>query len=112
MILVWVVIAALIAVNALYVLAEFAAVSVRQTQLRPLADGGHRRAAQLLAVVSTPRRLDRYIAACQVGITLSSLVLGAYGQATLALAAAPRLEARGWERSLPLRLRPWPSCSC
>lgn len=95
MMLVWLVIAALIAVNAFYVLAEFAAVSVRQTQLRPLADGGNRLAAQLLPVVSDPRRLDRYIAACQVGITLSSLVLGAYGQATLALAAAPLLEAWG-----------------
>ena len=35
--------------------------------------------------------LDRYVATCQIGITLSSLVLGAYGQATLAVALAPVL---------------------
>ena len=93
--LVWLVIAGLIGVNAFYVLAEFAAVSVRRTQLRPLADGGHRIAGRLLPIVTDPRRLDRYIAACQIGITVSSLVLGAYGQATLALAAAPVFESWG-----------------
>jgi putative hemolysin len=95
MVLIWITIAALIGVNAFYVLAEFAAVSVRQTQLRPLADRGHRAAGRLLPIVSDPRRLDQYIAACQIGITLSSLVLGAYAQATLALAAVPVLESWG-----------------
>ena len=79
--LVWLVIAGLIGVNAFYVLAEFAAVSVRRTQLRPLADGGHRVAVRLLPIVIDPRRLDQYIAACQIGITLSSLVLGEIGRA-------------------------------
>jgi putative hemolysin len=95
MLLIWITIAALIGVNSFYVLAEFAAVSVRQTQLRPLADHGHRVAGRLLPIVSDPRRLDQYIAACQIGITLSSLVLGAYAQATLALAAVPMLESWG-----------------
>jgi len=95
MMTVWLVIAALIVLNAFYVLAEFAAVSVRQTQLRPLADSGHRVAGRLLPIVIDPRRLDQYIAACQIGITLSSLVLGAYGQATLALATVPVLESWG-----------------
>ncbi|MBM4440594.1 MAG: HlyC/CorC family transporter [Candidatus Rokubacteria bacterium] len=89
------VIATLIGVNAFYVLAEFAAVSVRQTQLRPLADRGNRLAGRLLPVVSSPRRLDLYIATCQIGITFSSLALGAYSQATITLALAPRLEAWG-----------------
>ena len=39
--------------------------------------------------------LDRYIAASQVGITLSSLILGAYAQATLAPRLAPLLERFG-----------------
>jgi putative hemolysin len=93
--LVWLVVAGLIGVNAFYVLAEFAAVSVRQTQLRPLADGGHALAGRMLPIVTDPRRLDQYIAACQIGITLSSLVLGAYGQVALASAAVPTLEAWG-----------------
>jgi putative hemolysin len=34
----------------------------------------------LLGVIKDPHRLDNYIAASQVGITLSSIVLGIYGQ--------------------------------
>jgi putative hemolysin len=78
----WVIVAVLILVNALYVAAEFSAVAVRRTQVQQLAEQGHRLARQLLPVLNDPQALDRYIAACQIGITLSSLVLGAYGQVT------------------------------
>jgi CBS domain containing-hemolysin-like protein len=91
----WLVILLLIAVNALYVVAEFAAVSLRVTQLQPLAQRGNRRAASLLAVLQDGAELDRYVAACQIGITLSSLVVGAYGQATVALQLAPVFERLG-----------------
>jgi putative hemolysin len=77
----------LIALNALYVAAEFAAVGARRSRLRRLAEDGNRLAARVLPVVEDARALDRYIAVSQVGITVSSLVLGAYGQAAL----APRL---------------------
>jgi CBS domain containing-hemolysin-like protein len=83
------VIAALILVNALYVAAEFAAVSVRRSRLHQLAEGGNPFAAWLLPVIESPAALDRYIAACQIGITLSSLVLGAYAQATIAVWLTP-----------------------
>jgi len=89
------VIAILIAVNALYVAAEFAAVSVRRSRIQGLAESGNRLAGTLLPVVAEPARLDRYIAACQIGITLSSLVLGAYGQIALPGILAPRLEDLG-----------------
>lgn len=85
----WLVILFLIAINALYVAAEFAAVSVRRSKIRQLADEGHRLARQLLPALQEAATLDRYVAACQIGITLSSLVLGAYGQATLAEALVP-----------------------
>jgi len=95
-VLLWIaVILLLILVNALYVMAEFAAVSVRRGQLHELAAGGDRIAARLLPVLDNPGALDRYIAACQVGITLSSLVLGAYGQATVATALEPLLTRWG-----------------
>lgn len=83
------VLAALILVNALYVAAEFSAVSVRRSRLQQLAEEGDRLAARMLAVLNDGAALDRYIAACQVGITISSLVLGAYAQATLAVDLAP-----------------------
>ena len=81
------VISFLILVNALYVAAEFAAVGVRRSRLRRLAEDGNRLAARILPVLEDGHALDRYIAVSQVGITVSSLVLGAYGQAAL----APRL---------------------
>lgn len=76
----------LILVNALYVAAEFAAVGARLTRVEQLSAQGHRLAAALLPTLRDPARLDNYIAACQIGITLSSLVLGAFGQATIGLA--------------------------
>jgi len=79
----------LIAINALYVAAEFAAVSVRHSQVRQLASEGHSKAKRLLPWIEDSRRLDHYIATCQIGITLSSLVLGAFGQATLAAQIIP-----------------------
>jgi CBS domain containing-hemolysin-like protein len=91
----WLVIFFLIAVNALYVVAEFAAVSLRVTQLQPLAQRGDRRAKGLLKVLQDGAELDRYVAACQIGITLSSLIVGAYGQATVALQLAPLFERLG-----------------
>lgn len=86
------VIALLILVNALYVAAEFATVSVRRSQIAALAEDGHRLAKRLLPRVETPMALDHYIAACQIGITWSSLVVGAYSQAALAVPYSYLLE--------------------
>lgn len=73
----------LIAINGLFVAAEFAAVSVRRSRVQQAAESGQWLARRLLPILQDPRGLDSYIAACQVGITISSLVLGAYGQANL-----------------------------
>jgi len=89
------VIVSLILFNALYVAAEFAAVSVRRSRLHQLAEDGNQLAAWLLPVLESPAALDRYIAACQIGITLSSLVLGAYAQATIAVWLTPYVAALG-----------------
>jgi putative hemolysin len=86
----------LILLTALYVAAEFAAVGARRSRLRRMAEDGHLLAARVLPVLENPRELDRYIAASQVGITLSSLVAGAYAQAILAPKAAPALVRLGW----------------
>ncbi len=81
----------LILVNALYVAAEFGAVSVRRSRIQELANQRNWLAGLLLPVVQDGAALDRYVATCQIGITVSSLILGAYGQATLAVALAPAL---------------------
>ena len=79
----------LVAINALYVAAEFAAVSSRRTRVEELAEGGSRLAASLLPIMKDPVQLDRYIAACQIGITLSSLTVGFYSQGQLIPVVAP-----------------------
>jgi CBS domain containing-hemolysin-like protein len=85
----------LILINAVYVGAEFAAVSVRRSRIQRLADDGNPLAAWLLPLIASPALLDRYIAACQIGITLSSLVLGAYAQRTIAVSLTPYFEELG-----------------
>ena len=91
----WFIIALLILINALYVAAEFSAVSVRRSRVRQAAEDGNRFARMLLPVVDDAARLDRYVAICQIGITISSLVLGAYGQARLAPLLVPVFEGLG-----------------
>lgn len=88
----WLLIILLIAVNALYVAAEFAAVSVRDSRIRSMAEEGSSLARRLLPRIKDAASLDTYVACCQVGITISSLLLGAVGQATLTLQLSPWLE--------------------
>lgn len=75
----------MILANALYVAAEFATVSSRRTRINQLATQGNRLAQVLLPIMEDSKALDRYVAACQIGITISSLVLGAYAQNAIAV---------------------------
>jgi CBS domain containing-hemolysin-like protein len=76
--------ALLIFINGLFVAAEFATVSARRTRVSQMAGSGNRLAKILYPIVSESQILDRYVAACQLGITASSLVLGAFGQNIIA----------------------------
>jgi putative hemolysin len=89
------VVTSMVAMTALYVAAEFAAVSVRRSRIRQMAEDGDATARRLLPILEDASALDRYIAACQVGITLGSLILGAYGQ----IAFGPGLAAILRERA-------------
>jgi CBS domain containing-hemolysin-like protein len=86
------VLALLIFLNALFVAAEFATVSSRRTRISQMASTGNSLAKVILPIVEDSRALDRYIAACQLGITASSLVAGAYAQNVIAARLAPHLE--------------------
>jgi putative hemolysin len=74
-------VAALIALNALFVSAEYALVTARRTKLHELDGQGDRRARRALAVVGDP---PRFIAAMQLGVTATSLAIGALGEPVLA----------------------------
>jgi putative hemolysin len=90
-VLIVVVISLMIGINALYVAGEFAAVSARKARIIQAAQNGNRLAKSVLPILEDHHKLDNYIAASQVGITLSSVVLGIYGQQQIAPLLAPLL---------------------
>jgi CBS domain containing-hemolysin-like protein len=75
----WRIVAVLILVllNGFFVAAEFALVKVRDTQLAPLIRRGNRRARVAQFIIE---RLDAFLSAAQLGITLASLGLGWIGE--------------------------------
>jgi CBS domain containing-hemolysin-like protein len=79
-------IAGLVLVNGFFVAAEFALVSVRRGSLK----------GESLAVRLARRqqeKLDEYLSACQLGITIASLALGALGEPTIAHLIEPALHS-------------------
>src|SRR5215208_2568446 len=79
-------IAALVLVNGFFVAAEFALVSIRRGQLR-----GNSLAARLAR--RHQEKLVEYLSACQLVITIASLVLGAIGEPTIAHLIEPILHS-------------------
>jgi CBS domain containing-hemolysin-like protein len=71
--------AALLALNAFFVLAEFAIVKVRPSRVTQLTAAGDKRAA-LVGYIQG--HLDEYLSVCQVGITLASVALGMVAEKT------------------------------
>ena len=78
----------LIAINGFFVAAEYSLVAVRMTRVEELVQQGVGRARSVAAAKS---RLDRSIAATQLGITLASIALGAVGESVLATLLRPLL---------------------
>jgi CBS domain containing-hemolysin-like protein len=72
---------ALVALNGLFVAAEFALVAVRSTRVEEMVHLGQKGAKTLEGAIA---RLDRSIAATQLGITLASIGLGWIGEPALA----------------------------
>ena len=79
-----VVIALLIALNGLFVAAEFAIIAARRPRLEQLSKEGYRSAGTVQNIVTSAVRQDRYIAVAQLGITLATIGLGMYGEPSIA----------------------------
>src|SRR5205807_2032587 len=71
----------LILLNAFFVAAEYGLVTSRRTRIRELEREGNRRARDVLRITSDP---PRFISAMQLGVTLTSLAIGALGEPVLA----------------------------
>ena len=71
----------LILLNAFFVAAEYGLVTARRTRIVELHHQGNRRARDVLRITSDP---PRFIAAMQLGVTLTSLGIGALGEQALA----------------------------
>ncbi|RLT38424.1 MAG: HlyC/CorC family transporter [Chloroflexi bacterium] len=93
--IVFAVITILIGLNALYVAGEFATVSARRSRLLQMEKTDSRGFHLLLPYLGDVGKLDTYVAACQIGITVSSLILGFYGQASLTTMLIPILVEMG-----------------
>src|SRR5207248_7664424 len=72
--------------TAFFVAAEYGLVTSRRTRIEELDHEGNRRAKRVLELVSDP---PRFIAAMQLGVTLTSLGIGALGEHALTRAFDP-----------------------
>src|ERR1700720_4291961 len=73
--------AGLILLNAFFVAAEYGLVTSRRTRILELEHEGNKRARSVRRITSDP---PRFIAAMQLGVTISSLAIGALGEQVLA----------------------------
>jgi CBS domain containing-hemolysin-like protein len=79
----------LLAVNAFFVAGEFGLVTVKRSRVTRLAEEGDRRASRILAGL---RRLSFHLSGAQLGITVSSLVLGIIAETALSPLVVPVLD--------------------
>lgn len=83
----------LVAANGFFVAAEFALVKVRISEIEALVEQGSRTAGLAQDIVN---KLDTYLSACQLGITLASLALGWIGEQRMATMIEPWVLSAGF----------------
>ena len=107
----------LVAANGFFVAAEFSLVAVRRSRVAELVAARQRNAT---ALQSASDNLDTYLAATQLGITISSLALGWIGEPALARLIEPLLSgmlgsfANAGAHAIAIAIAfiiPWHSCA-
>jgi CBS domain containing-hemolysin-like protein len=71
----------LVGVNAFFVIAEYALVRSRRERLEAMAEEGARGARLALSQIA---QIGDYLSACQIGITMASIAIGALGEPGIA----------------------------
>jgi len=89
----------LVALNGFFAAVEFSLVAVRMSRVRQLVAKGNARAKVVEVLL---RDLHRVVSGVQVGITLTSLAIGALGEATLAKMVQEVMPIEGSVRALLL----------
>jgi putative hemolysin len=82
---------ALILLGSFFVAAEIALISLRESQVKQLAEGG-KRGAKLFKLTSNP---NRFLAAVQVGVTVTGFLSAALGAEKIGVFVRPLLEDLG-----------------
>ncbi|MGN6607249.1 MAG: hemolysin family protein [Jatrophihabitans sp.] len=90
------VVVVLILLEGMFVAAEIALVSLREGQVKGLADNG-RRGAVVARLAEDP---NRFLAAVQIGVTSTALLSSAFGAVTLSDEAKQALVRHGWSDGL------------
>ncbi|MFP5369447.1 MAG: hemolysin family protein [Actinomycetes bacterium] len=92
-----VMVVAFILIGGVFSGAEIALVSLRESQVRAMAENGGRRGKAVQRLLSDP---NRFLAAVQVGVTLAGFFSAAFGASTLAQPLAGVLVSRGMAEGL------------
>ena len=82
----------LVALNAFFTSVEFASVAARRSRIELLAEEGNSAAKIVKSWLENPSSRSRLIAACQLGITIVSLALGALGENTFQALLTPTFD--------------------
>lgn len=82
----------LLVLTAFFVATEFAIVKVRETRIAQLSNAGEKKAIVAKKVVD---HLDEYLAACQLGITITALGIGMVGESTFEFILHPLFSSIG-----------------
>jgi CBS domain containing-hemolysin-like protein len=83
----------LVFLNAFFVAAEMGLARIRRTRVDQLVEEGNKTANVVAEELDNP---ERFVSACQLGITLATLALGATGEATFATETANAITRLGF----------------
>ncbi|MGO3050379.1 HlyC/CorC family transporter [Staphylococcus casei] len=87
----------LLVLTAFFVATEFAIVKVRTSRINTLANGNNKNALAAQKVVT---HLDEYLAACQLGITITALGIGMVGESTFEFLLHPLFSSLGLSETM------------
>jgi len=81
----------IITIHGLFVAAKFSMVSLRRSKLSQMVEEGETTATRLLPLIEDKQLLEKFVITCQLGMSISILILGFYGQQAISTLLIPWL---------------------